>query len=59
MIEHRDLSYWKGLIKRYDEKVSKLLILCKDRIELSENLLEEIAKALEGGVWEWQEINIM
>ena len=40
MIEHRDLKYWESEIKKYSDKVDAALDNYKDRIELSENLLE-------------------
>ena len=40
MIEHRDLDYWKGQIEKYDDKVNTILIDCKERIQISEKLLD-------------------
>lgn len=40
MIEHRDLDYWKGQIEKYDDNVNTILIDCKERIQISEKLLD-------------------
>lgn len=42
MIEHRDLEYWKKEIKKYSDKVNEIFKSSKDRIELTESLLEGI-----------------
>ncbi len=42
MIEHRDLDYWKREIEKYSNKVNKIFNSSKDRIELTESLLEGI-----------------
>ena len=47
MIEHRNSEYWKKKIKEYDDKVSKEIIECKNRVELSEKLLIGLRNCVE------------
>lgn len=42
MIEHRDLKYWKSEILKYSNKVNESFLNVKDRIELTEVLLDGI-----------------
>ena len=42
MIEHRDLEYWKREIEKYSNRVNETFNSSKDRIKLTESLLEGI-----------------
>ena len=47
MIEHRDLEYWRSLIFEYDKQVSDNINSSKNRVNLSETLLNGLRDFVE------------